>query len=127
MPKNKSTETKQFIICISGERKKDTKFKETINNLLSVHSPTKCIFGDCKGVDTMAKEVCDELNIPYEIYPANWGLYGKGAGPRRNKQMIDTKPDLVLAFHSDISISLGTKNLIKYAKSQGVPVEFYGE
>ncbi len=59
-----------------------------------------------------------------EKYPAKWNLYGKGAGHIRNKEMIDKgKPDKVVAFHSDISKSKGTRNMINQAKKLGIPTE----
>lgn len=43
--------------------------------------------------------------------------------PIRNKQMLDEgKPDLVLAFHTDIENSKGTKNMIYQAKKRGIKV-----
>lgn len=54
-----------------------------------------------------------------EQYEANWDKYGKSAGPRRNKQMLDEgKPDLVVAFPG----GRGTAHMVQLAKEHGVPV-----
>ncbi len=37
--------------------------------------------------------------------------------------MIDENPSLVLAFHSNLKSSKGTKNTIKMAKEKGIKVE----
>lgn len=115
-----------YTICITGERC-ITCFKPLICKLLLAHKPTKVIFGDCTGVDTSAKEVCEEYKISYQVYFADWTQYGKAAGPIRNKQMIDSKPDLVLAFHTNLTKSKGTKSTIKLAKQAKIPVEIYDQ
>lgn len=64
--------------------------------------------------------------VEHESYPADWGKYGRAAGPIRNKQMLDEgEPDLVVAF-SEIRttglLSTGTQNMVDLAKKAGVPV-----
>lgn len=120
-----------IIICISGERY-TSYFKEKIEYLLKEYHANyddiKCIFGDCSGVDSDALEICKKLNITYEIYKSEWAKYGKSAGPKRNKQMVnllDKNKDVLLAFHRDIESSKGTLNTINLAKKKGVKVFLY--
>jgi len=81
------------------------------------------IEGGAPGADTLAKEVADELNIPVLEFRAEWDKHGKAAGPIRNRKMlVEGRPDLVLAFHDDISKSKGTKDMINQARAFGVPV-----
>ncbi|KKN01348.1 hypothetical protein LCGC14_1128740 [marine sediment metagenome] len=48
-------------------------------------------------------------------------MYGKAAGPIRNKQMLDEgQPHLVLAFHDNIEESTGTKDMVKQAAKRGI-------
>lgn len=82
------------------------------------------IHGCARGADLLAEEVWN--NFPgegfTERYPANWATYSKGAGPIRNKQMLDEgKPDMVIAFLAPNS--RGTKNMIEQAEKAGVPVK----
>ncbi len=112
------------LLCITGERETN-KFYPLIKRLLLEYKPEKVIFGDCSGVDTDARQICDENKIPYEVFPANWVLHKKAAGPIRNQQMINAKPDLVLAFHSDIKKSRGTRNTILLAKRHNIRYELY--
>lgn len=82
------------------------------------------IEGDAKGADKLAGAWADDAGpyVSHECYPANWDKYGKGAGPIRNKQMLDEgKPDLVLAFSDDIENSKGTRNMLDQAKKADVP------
>lgn len=68
-----------------------------------------------------SKDNHDVLNNPG--FPANWKRYGRAAGLIRNIQMLDEgNPDLVLAFHTNIENSKGTKNMIEQAKKRGIKV-----
>jgi hypothetical protein len=89
----------------------------------SLPKDTTVIQGECRGADTFAREAANEFGLIVASYPAHWNLYGNAAGPIRNKQMLDQgKPDLVAAFHDDLSRSKGTKNMIALAKSYKIPV-----
>ena len=84
---------------------------------------TELVHGACRGADSIAHEVAKEFGWA-KIYPcfADWTI-GKRAGPMRNQFMLDEhQPDLVIAFHSDLSKSKGTKSMCALAKKAGVPV-----
>lgn len=79
------------------------------------------ITGGCRGADTFAAQWARDNNVPYDVYPADWRKYGRAAGPIRNKQMLTVgKPDLVVAFHPDLSNSKGTLNMVRQAYKAGV-------
>lgn len=79
------------------------------------------IHGGCRGADQIAGEIAEGLDVSVETYWANWKRFGLGAGPIRNQQMLDEgKPDLVLAFHPDLSQSKGTADMVRRAKAAGV-------
>lgn len=83
------------------------------------------IHGDARGADRLSETVLTGyFKGGFEIkrFPADWNKYGKGAGPIRNKQMLDEgKPDLVIAFLAEGS--RGTANMISQAEKAGVKVE----
>lgn len=85
------------------------------------------IHGAARGADsiagTIARAWAETMPINISEFPANWGLYGRAAGPIRNREMLQMRPDLVLAFHDDIESSRGTKNMVAIARKTGVPVE----
>ena len=84
------------------------------------------IHGAAKGADTIAGEVAKELGYKVQVFLAQWARYGKGAGPVRNLKMLKKgKPDQVLAFHENITMSRGTKHMIELAKSESVPVKIF--
>ncbi len=83
------------------------------------------IHGDAQGADRMAASIALDLGLPEEKilkYPAGWKLYGKSAGPIRNRQMLkEGQPTQVLAFHDHPEISRGTVDMVKIAKKAKVP------
>lgn len=50
--------------------------------------------------------------------PARWGALGRSAGPRRNAEMVDMRPELCIAFPG----GPGTNGAIRLADGAGVPV-----
>jgi hypothetical protein len=72
------------------------------------------------GADHLAGEWADRRNIDHEQHPADWERHGKAAGFIRNQAMIDTKPDVVVAFWD--GKSRGTAHTIDRATRAGIPV-----
>jgi hypothetical protein len=85
-------------------------------------SDTVIIEGGACGADNHAQRWAKANKIPFEQYDADWGRYGRGAGPIRNKVMLDEgKPDLVLAFvDKPLDKSRGTADMVKQARAAGV-------
>ena len=89
---------------------------------------TVIIQGMCRGVDRMAKRAGHKYGFTVKDYPADWNKHSKAAGPIRNQQMLDEgKPDIVMAFHNNISKSRGTRNLLNQASERGIPAQIFGE
>lgn len=82
-----------------------------------------------KGADKLAAEEARKLGMTdIRAFPAQWDMYGKAAGPIGNRLMLEQNPTLVLAFHSDLSQSKGTFNLIDQARKKGgVRIEIIAE
>jgi len=76
------------------------------------------IEGGADGADSLAAEWAFRWGIHTCTVPALWHLYGKRAGPIRNKAMLKLAPDLVFAFPG----GSGTANMVKLAKENGVKV-----
>ena len=84
---------------------------------------TVIIEGCANGADSISAYIARQLGYRVLEFPAYWKKYGKAAGPIRNTQMLDEgKPDLVLAFHTNIENSKGTKNMIEQSKKRGIKV-----
>lgn len=98
-----------------------------IDSVLSQFEDVECVIeGEANGADTCGRLAAEKLGIPVLKFPANWRKYGRAAGMKRNQQMLDEgKPTLVLAFHSNMEHSRGTKDMIIRAKDSGIPVHLY--
>ena len=84
------------------------------------------IHGAARGADSIAENIAKSLGFKVEAYPAKWDELGRAAGPIRNMQMLEEgKPDLVLAFHPDLSKSKGTANMVSIARKRGVKVAWF--
>lgn len=80
------------------------------------------IQGGARGADSLAGEWAKDRGVPQEIFPANWDLYGKSAGFKRNRQMLEEgRPNLVLAFAG----GRGTAMMVDIAEKAGVSVWKY--
>lgn len=73
--------------------------------------------------DMLADRAARELGFTVWPHPADWRRHGKGAGPMRNRQMLDRCPDLVLAFQRNGSS--GTADTIRAARMRGIDMEVH--
>ncbi len=114
------------MLCVSGSRNATNEHADFIFShidsyitfLRSYESHIHTInVGDCRGVDTIVKNHYMLPNYYVNTFRAEWGTYGRSAGPRRNRRMIE-QSDFLIAF-PDIS-SKGTRNAIKIAKEKGM-------
>lgn len=79
---------------------------------------TEVIHGGAGGADSMAGEWAREHSVRIRVFLADWTRYGKRAGPIRNQQMLDERPDLVVAFPG----GRGTADMVRRARAAGVEV-----
>jgi|SRR5579872_879750 len=84
------------------------------------------VHGDARGADTYAEVVAQFLGFTIERHPAEWKKYGSAAGPKRNKEMLDSGVDYWIAFHNDLESSKGTKNMVKLLQKAGIPGHVVG-
>jgi hypothetical protein len=111
-----------MIVLVCGQR--DFNNRDRLFEILDVYHSvtpiTKIVSGGARGADKMAEEWAMFRNVDLRVFRARWDLYGKAAGPIRNRQMYDTMtPDAVIAFYHDPTQSRGTKDMVSYAKKCG--------
>lgn len=107
-------------VLVSGDR--EWKDAQKIRDVLkALPSNTIIVHGNARGADKIAGKVALGLGMKVRVYPAKWDQYGKAAGPIRNQRMLDEeKPDMVIAFHSDLEKSKGTKDMVRRARTAGI-------
>lgn len=110
-------------VLICGSR--DWTDRATIRECLEGYGPgTVVLEGEARGADTLAREIAEELGFAVLAFPADWKRFGRAAGPIRNQRMLDEgRPDMVIAFHDDISRSRGTADMIRRAMKRGIPTK----
>jgi hypothetical protein len=114
-------------ILVTGSRDWDdvavvmTALRDAANGL---PRDTVLVHGACPtGADALAEKVWLASGRPVERHPADWAGYGRYAGPRRNKQMVDLGADVCLAFIK--GGSAGASGTAKMADDAGIPVIRY--
>lgn len=76
------------------------------------------IHGGARGADSIAGAWAISRKVKESVFPADWEKFGKKAGYLRNLQMIEQKPDLVVAFPGGV----GTKMMMQMAWARKVRV-----
>ena len=82
------------------------------------------IHGAAPGADSRASAATRHLGLKERPFPAQWrkdGVYNPKAGLIRNVEMLDEKPDMVIAFWD--GQSRGTMHTIEQANKRRIPVE----
>lgn len=88
-----------------------------LNNLHSLYPVTTVISGTAPGADTMGEKWAESRNIPVIKMPANWDLYGKSAGYKRNVEMAKIANYVVVFWDG---ISNGTRHMINIANDMKI-------
>lgn len=82
---------------------------------------TEVIEGCWRGADRLAEEWAGDRGLPVRHFPAEWHIHGKAAGPIRNLNMLRMGlPFLVIAFHTQLQQSKGTRHMVESARREGV-------
>ena len=89
-----------------------------LDRLHREHGFTLLIHGDARGADRLSGEWATDRGIEVFACPADWKRHGRGAGPIRNRQMLDHKPDLLVAFPG----GRGTADMVAVATKAGLRV-----
>ncbi len=79
----------------------------------------RVISGGARGVDKEAEDAATALGYPKSIMKADWGQYGKSAGPRRNYEMVQ-EADVAMVFWD--GKSRGTQDFMRKAMKKGIPM-----
>jgi hypothetical protein len=78
------------------------------------------ISGGAQGADTIAEAWAIANNVPVKLFKPDWKTYGKAAGIKRNKQIIESC-DYCIEFWD--SKSNGTASSLKFCEKLNKPFE----
>ena len=117
---NKPVNDKEFRVVVAGSRNFNDyeKLSPELDKFLVGKKKVTIISGTANGADKMGERYAKEHGIKIEQFPAEWGIYHKGAGPIRNLQMVKAA-DAVVAFWDNQSS--GTRNIIDCARQENIP------
>lgn len=107
-------------VIIAGSRTiTDARLVEEAIRLSGFHI-TEVVSGKApNGVDGLGEAWATRNQIPVAQFPADWDTYGKAAGPIRNAQMAKYADALICVWDG---VSPGSNNMIRTARSAGLPV-----
>jgi hypothetical protein len=112
-------------VLVTGDRHW-TNIEAVVRELTKLPGDSIIVHGDARGADTIAGVVAEALGFEVRAFPASWNVFGRSAGPIRNRHMLyvehrhDEPIDLVIAFHDDIENSRGTKDMLGVAKDASI-------
>jgi hypothetical protein len=110
-------------VLVTGSR--DWADYERLSAALYESSPAVVIHGGSRGADQMAGTWARRAGVAERVFPAQWSTHGKRAGFLRNKEMVDSGPDLVLAFIRNGS--RGASMTVDLARGAGLEVLVFEE
>lgn len=125
----------KVIVVTGGRDLTDEDWGDAIWSALSEYEfdSTVVIHGNAKGADSLAESFAREMGMATIPFPAKWQELGKGAGPRRNKAMIEAVVPMVeygidvevYAFHDDVLSSKGTRHMVRASWEDWLPIRLY--
>lgn len=119
-------------LLITGGRDRTDKARiwSECDKVLAIHPVLTVVHGDArprrengvrpdKSADWLAHLWCENRGVKEEAHPADWKTYGRGAGIRRNADMVKLGADECVAFPG---AGNGTRDCMARASAAGIPV-----
>lgn len=78
------------------------------------------ISGNANGADKLGERLAIEERMALQIFPADWGRYGRGAGHVRNSKMAKEANGCIVFWDGK---SKGTKSMIEKATKKGLDLK----
>lgn len=111
----------RLVVLVCGDRHWSNR-AAIIKRLKQLPLDTLILHGGASGADSIAGEEALKLGLEVKVFPANWDKYGRAAGPIRNIEMLDQNPQLVIAFHPNLTQSRGTAHTVREARKRQIKV-----
>lgn len=97
--------------------------ESTLSDYLKENNNITIISGAAKGADQLGERFARKYRYNLKYFPAQWDMYGKSAGPIRNRKMAEYAAEergVLFAFWD--GKSRGTKSMIDLAKKYRLEV-----
>jgi hypothetical protein len=107
----------RILVTVSRTYTDISTMREVLEKVYASHPDGVLVHGDCPRGDRLAASIWKSLGGTEEKWPADWSR-GRGSGFQRNAAMVETNPDLVLAFIRDNS--RGATHCFNLAKGAGL-------
>jgi len=111
------------VVVAGGREFKDYPLlKKSLLYLFEDREPCQIeiVSGGARGADSLGERFAKEFGCKLTVMPAEWDLYGKSAGYRRNAGMAKYS-DVCVCFWD--KVSKGTKHMIDLANREGLELK----
>jgi hypothetical protein len=88
----------RILVTCSRTWRRWSQAREVLTSIHARYPGAVLVHGDCPDGDRQLAGIWRGLGGKDEPWPADWRTYGTGAGPIRNALMVESNPDLVVAF-----------------------------
>ena len=110
----------RILVCGSRSFNDELIFLPWMRDIVNMSVDTvEIISGGAQGADAMAEKFADENGYPKTVVRPDWETDGKSAGIKRNLEMLDMNPDIVVAFWD--GKSRGTQHTLIEAMKRKTP------
>ena len=107
---------KQYKVIVTGGRHYSN--HPRVNEVLTSIAPDIIVQGGANGADRLAREWGEKRGLEVITFEAEWEVYGRRAGPVRNRKMCAAGADLLVAFPG----GKGTRHCVRTARDFGIKV-----
>ena len=111
---------KPFKLVVAGSRDFNdynllsTTLDEVVAELKTEYNVT-IVSGTANGADKFGEKYAEKHGLKIERHPANWGRFGRDAGPIRNAEMVKESDGVVVFWNGH---SAGASNIIECATAE---------
>lgn len=109
-------------VIIAGGRKFNdySLLFDVCNFMLRNQTDVEIVSGTARGADKLGERYAKEKGYLLRQFPADWQLYGKAAGYKRNQLMAQNADALICFWDGE---SKGSRHMINLAKKEGLKVK----
>jgi hypothetical protein len=116
---------RQYRVIVTGDRHWycEALAYRVVKGLKAKHGPGVVILeGGAGGVDWAFHVAANGCEVATQRFNADWDRFGHGAGPMRNRAMVEAGADICIAVHRNLAGSKGTKDCVRQSLKAGIPV-----